>query len=236
MCPRGMELRADEQSMTIMDNERNHCQQCGICCMRGGPALHLADIPLVKEGIIPIHRLITIRPGELVLKPDREEPQGAACELVKLTGSAKKWQCSYLGEDKRCTIYQNRPIACSKLTCWDTSEIEAIIEKDTVSRFDLIDTDEPIISLLQEHEKRCPCPNMVELRELFHGAGKLRLGEYEQMVNEDILLREKGVKTYGITLAEELFYFGRPLFQAFQQIGLGVSESNRKLHLFMPEK
>jgi hypothetical protein len=54
------------------------------------------------------------------------------------------------------------------------------------------------------------------------------------MINEDIRIRTRAVQEFNITLAEELFYFGRPLFQLLQQVGVRVSESEGVLRLRWP--
>ena len=51
------------------------------------------------------------------------------------------------------------------------------------------------------------------------------------MVNEDIRIRTEAVQKLKISLAEELFYFGRPLFQLLQQIGVKVKEEDGALTL-----
>ena len=47
-------------------SEIHHCRQCGTCCRKGGPALHVEDSYLLEEGIIQLQDLVTFRAGELV--------------------------------------------------------------------------------------------------------------------------------------------------------------------------
>jgi len=57
---------------------------------------------------------------------------------------------------------------------------------------------------------------------------------FENLVNRDIQIRTRVVKEYDITLVDELFLFGRPIFQLLQQLGVKVSESGGKLQLRWP--
>ncbi|MEE4242656.1 MAG: YkgJ family cysteine cluster protein [Desulfopila sp.] len=218
-----------------MDTEQNTCKRCGTCCSKGGPALHTADLRLVREGLLPLSRLITIRKGELVFKPHEDAPQLALCELVKISGTGKEWQCFYFDDEtKGCMMYQDRPLSCRELQCWDTGAVEDLVEKDTLDRFDIVSENEPIYSLIREHESRCPCPDMEALLKALLEKNLPPLEPLEELTNEDIRLRRKAVQEIDITLAEELFYFGRPIFQLLQQLGVKVREENGMLKLRWP--
>ncbi len=218
-----------------MNIQQTQCKRCGICCTKGGPALHRSDLPLIERGILQVKMLITIRKGELVHKPDDATPQAVGCELVKISGTGREWQCFYYSEDDQgCMIYENRPQSCRELQCWNTGAVEELIEKDTLSRFDIVDTDAPIYSVMQEHESSCPCPDLEEMREAIAEKGPIDLEHLEKLVNEDIAIRTATVQSMNISLAEELFYFGRPIFQLLQQIGLKVLEEEGRLKLRRP--
>jgi len=219
---------------TELSTEQTECRRCGTCCNNGGPALHFEDAELVGNGILMRKRLITIRKGELVVKPHDRTPQTAQCELVKISGTGKTWQCYYYDGTTGCMIYGDRPLACSELQCWNTTAIEELVEKNTLSRFDIIGEDEPIYALVKKHETDCPCPNMEELQRAIAGKEYPDIESLESLINEDIRVRTTAVQQYDITLAEELFYFGRPLFQLLQQIGVRVFEKEGVLRLRWP--
>ncbi len=219
-----------------METSINGCQQCGTCCIKGGPALHKEDIDLVKSGKIPITSLITIRRGELVYKPHRNEPEEASCELIKISGLGREWQCRFFSAGlKSCSIYADRPISCRKLECWNTAEIEQLVEKDTLDRFDIVNASQPIFSHIKKHEEECKYPELSYLADVIEQQRRSDLDILEKLVNTDIHYRTSAVNSFGISLAEELFYFGRPLFQFFQQLGFTISEDRRKLKLTWPE-
>lgn len=218
--------------MTII---RKECKRCGTCCTKGGPALHTEDLGLLKNGVIHRGNLITIRKGELVYKPFQDFPHSAACELVKICGIGGEWQCYFFdGEGKGCAIYDSRPLSCRELECWNTSAVENLVEQDTITRFDIISADEPICRSVQDHEKECPSPEMGSLYEMAAKGEFPRAGEFDQLINRDIEIRTAAVTNFKITLAEELFYFGRPLFQQLQQLGGRVTESSGVLRVTWP--
>jgi Fe-S-cluster containining protein len=183
----------------------------------------------VKEWEIPFSQLITIRAGELVFNPLVGDVQPIRRELVKITGVGKSWNCTYFNPDEKgCTIYEKRPKACRVLKCWDTEEIEELIEKDTVGRMDLIPEDDPVRPLVEEHEKVFPCPDMEKLK---REGVKEKLQEFEEMVNNELYYRTRVVQHFNLSVGEELFYFGRPLFHLFNAIGITVVESGNQLKI-----
>lgn len=218
-----------------MNEERNECEMCGTCCENGGPALHLEDADLIKNGDLPFDKLITIRKGELVFKPNEDAPKAASCELIKIAGTSRAWQCFFFDEkDKKCMIYTSRPLSCRTLECWNTKAVEELVEKDALCRFDLIDEKEPIYKMIREHEAQCPCPDFMQLQKNITAKELSSLESLENQVNEDIRIRTTAVQKLKITLAEELFFFGRPLFQLLQQIGIKVKEEDGRLRLRQP--
>ncbi len=215
-----------------MKNEQTECRRCGTCCSKGGPALHLEDAELIRNGSLPIKRLITIRKGELVIKPHKDEPQTAACELIKISGTGSDWQCFFYDEEQKgCMIYESRPLSCRLLQCWDTEAVEDLVEKNTLSRLDLVGEKEPIRKMIETHEKQCPCPDLDALRRAIAAGETLDLEALQAMVNDDIRIRTEAVQKLKISLAEELFYFGRPIFQLLQQIGVKIKEEEGLLKL-----
>ncbi|THB71896.1 MAG: YkgJ family cysteine cluster protein [Desulfobulbaceae bacterium] len=213
----------------ITAEDRTECIQCGTCCTSGGPALHSDDLIMVRDGRLPKAQLITIRKGELAHNPLTNSLQRIKNELVKISGVGREWNCYYFDPmEKGCTIYEKRPKACRSLKCWDTAEIEQLIEKDTVSRLDLLAEDDPLRPHIEEHEKRFPCPDMQELLE--KGPGEQR-GDLEESINQEIIFRQKVVTKYDLSLGEELFVFGRPLFHLMISVGGQVREVSNRLVL-----
>ena len=217
-----------------METTQKECTRCGTCCANGGPALHVHDKELIEGGAIPISHLITIRRGEMVHNPVNNRLQSVKNELIKINGVGKEWSCFYFDpEQKGCTIYDHRPQACRTLECWDTEAVEKIIEKDLLSRSDLINEDDPLYQSVIAHESGFPCPDLGVI---------LKLGvtdkskELEDTANREVAFRTELVGRHDLSLGEELFYFGRPLFHLLISVGARVRESAGRLLVSWPPK
>lgn len=204
---------------------QTECKKCGNCCRQGGPALHEQDLSLVRDGKIPISSLITIKKAELTHNPVTGVIQPAGVELVKITGKGQQWECCYYDEERGCTIYENRPQACVLLKCWDTKDILNLVEKETLSRLDILGSDDPLIPVIKEHEHVCPCPDLLYIRDNGGRLSAQQKKELENQVRNDLQFRTRVIRDFDLKLREELFYFGRPLFQLLQPLGAVISES-----------
>jgi len=132
------------------------CQRCGTCCRNGGPALHLADRRLVEQGLIHTRHLYTIRRGERAQDPIRGGLVRVGVDIIKIKGSGGSWACCFLDIDSnQCRIYENRPLECRELACWDTSRLEQMYERDRLSRRDLLAGMDGLWELIVHHERRC---------------------------------------------------------------------------------
>jgi len=211
---------------------QSSCNRCGTCCKNGGPALHRDDIRLVTDGLIPLSSLIVIRRGELVHHPVADRLIATPHELVKVRGAGRSWTCLYYdGERTGCTIYDTRPQACRLLKCWDTGDIERLIDQGGVGRLDLIAPDNPVRSAIVEHEELFPCP---DLELLIETGGTDDPLPFEEAANREIAYRTAEVRRHELTLHEELFYFGRPLFQLLSSVGATIRESGGTLRIRWP--
>ena len=208
------------------------CHQCGICCTNGGAALHHEDISLLQEGLIPRRDLITIRKGEFAHNPVSGKVQATKKEIVKLRGTGREWTCCYYDPaSKGCTIYENRPVACSTLKCWDPEESLKLVETDLLSRLDILTGDESLQNLVKEYESQCPLPdfNSLSLELLKQDPGIIV--QLEESVNFDLEFRNRAVQLSPTVLQEEMFLFGRPLFQLLQSFGLDSLQTGTRLIL-----
>jgi len=217
---------------------KKQCDSCGTCCRNGGPPLHVQDIELVKRGVLAIDDLVTVRCGELVLPPLAAKPVAAQSEWIKIQGVGSEWCCRFLDVSyNTCTIYLNRPSSCRALKCWDTDEIIAMAGHDLLSRSDLIDSEDPILQFVQLQEKKCPVPdleNIVAILTEEDQRNKL-LEELTGLVNVDLQIRSQATKEFNLSVARELFYFGRPLFHLFYPLGIVTVETHQGVELqFQP--
>jgi Fe-S-cluster containining protein len=205
----------------ITKTKQSSCRQCGACCTKGGPALHGEDLQLIQDRAIPLHDLITIRAGEFAHNPLHDSLRATRHEIVKLKGTGSEWCCCYF--DKRsnsCTIYQTRPIACGVLKCWDPEESLKLVEQDLLSRQDILIANGQMVDLVLEYEEQCPLPDFNSLAGDLIGDVQKTISGLEESVNKDLQYRNRVVALSDTVLQEEMFLFGRPLFQILHAFGL----------------
>ncbi len=202
------------------------CKRCGTCCKKGGPILHIEDLPLCRKGVLPIHKLITIRKGEPSFNPFSEQVEPAKQEMIKVAGKGASWECVfYDAAPSSCTIHADRPLECRQLECWDTTQIAAVYGKNCLNRFALINENEPILRLIKDHERQCSYLAALPIIDRM-AAGSVSSGDLEKLtklMQDDLVLRDRAVSALSLSLAQELFYFGRPLFQTLQHPALRVT-------------
>lgn len=220
------------QNYSLNNMEQTECKRCGLCCQKGGPALHGRDLALVRSGRLPKASLITIRRGELAHNPRSGTIEPLPAELVKIRGRGQEWECCYYQPTGHgCAIYRDRPLACGVLKCWQPREILALVGQDLLSRLDILNDEDPLRPLVLEHERLCPCPDLaaVEKELAVRTAGVLPA--LETAVRIDLAFRERVITEFKLQLSAELFLFGRPLFQLLQPFGILLSESAQGLRL-----
>ena len=205
------------------------CDRCGTCCTKGGPALHVEDSPLLRDKLLKSEHLITIRKGEPAFSPAADNPEPVVSEIVKIKGKGNTWTCLfYEGKDSGCAIYAHRPIECSLLKCWDTADLENVAGKDLLSRFDIIDQDDPLLSFIKDHEEKCSLENLgALLSRLQDDTNKMQaLNKLKGLVNTDLMLRTQACEKLQLSLQLELFFFGRPLFKILEELGITMHSQN----------
>jgi Fe-S-cluster containining protein len=140
---------------------QNKCLRCGTCCLKGGPALHLDDKKLLSENTIKLEHLYTIRQGEPALTPFGSKPEFVQTEIIKLKGQTSQWSCLFYDrQDNSCLIYEQKPLECSLLKCWDTTELEAIVGMNLLKRTDLLYQTESLLKIIAFHEQECSYDNL----------------------------------------------------------------------------
>jgi len=189
------------------------CKRCGTCCKKGGPSFHIEDRALIEDGFIPAKYLYTVREGEPVRDNISEGIVYAPSDIIKIKGQKNSWTCFFYDEtEKRCAVYEYRPLECKLLKCRDTREIERIFGKNLLTRKEIVSTVEGLWELILEHDQRCSCK---KIRKLIDVSGKTKKGDLSgkvaELVEYDRIMRELVVKKGQLDPELLDFLFGRPL-------------------------
>ncbi|MDL2268818.1 YkgJ family cysteine cluster protein [Desulfosarcina sp. OttesenSCG-928-G17] len=211
-----------------MSVDENHggCRRCGVCCKKGGPALHMSDRHLVDDGRIPARFLFTLRRGERAHDNVRGVLAPLADELIKIKGTGKKWTCRFYDPDAQgCTIYEFRPLECRVLDCRNPREIMAVYETDRITRKDFLAGVPALLDLIKDHDRRCDYRRLNEL--MANGQTNGRFCDEAailESVHYDIHLRALMVEKTGIDPEMLDFLLGRPLTVTLGPMGIKLSE------------
>lgn len=191
----------------------NACTRCGACCRAGGPALHREDRHLVETGLIHTRDLYTIRRGEMAHDQIRNIVVPTRSEIIKIKGQGGTWMCRLFDPAARaCRIYEERPLECRLLECWDPDKIARAYARGRLSRRDLIGEIRGVWPVVQEHQRRCDYRRVLKL--LAPGPdGRVdrRRRELTAMIRYDEQLRARVIARIGLEAEMLDFLFGRPL-------------------------
>jgi len=208
----------------------SECRRCGTCCKKGGPSFHHADKVLIEKGVIHSKYLYTIREGEMAYDNVRQCLEPVSSDVIKLKGKDDGWTCILFDEKQNaCTIYENRPIECRALKCWDTKALEELYAKKRLKREDLVADVEGLWGIIKDHQARC---NYETIQKLVNAINSDRGGEARQKLAEiiqfDIEIRKLVVSRGGLDMEMLDFLFGRPLKQTLKNFGLKMLQKGKK--------
>jgi Fe-S-cluster containining protein len=211
----------------------SECRRCGTCCKKGGPSFHHADKVLIEKGVIHSKYLYTIREGEMAYDNVRQCLEPVSSDIIKLKGKDDGWTCILFDEKQNaCTIYENRPIECRALKCWDTKALEELYAKKRLKREDLVADVEGLWGIIKDHQARC---NYETIQKLVNAINSDRGGEARQKLAEiiqfDIEIRKLVVSRGGLDMEMLDFLFGRPLKQTLKNFGLKIRQKGEKIVL-----
>lgn len=218
------------KNSTKTETKGIECRRCATCCVKGGPALHLDDRILIQSGQIPLKCLYTIRKNE----PARDNVKGiiqpVQSDVVKLKEKDGSRTCCFLDEGSNCcTVYDHRPLECRLLKCWDTRDIEAIYNRERLTRKDIVSGVGEWWELIQDHEKSCSHKELARLVGALGDQGKretaraiIQMVEYDTQIRT--LLVDRG------QMEPELldFLFGKPLRVTIRAYGLRIEKKGDK--------
>ncbi len=216
-----------------MNKVITECIRCGTCCKKGGPSFHLEDKVLIEKGIILSKYLYTIREGELCYDNVKESILPAASDIIKIKGQKDSITCIFFNEkENECTIYDNRPLECRALKCWDTREIERIYSKNRLTRKDLISTIEGLWDLVEDHQRRCSYETLKFFIDALNKDKKDEaLKGIFDIIEYDAQIRELVVQKGDLDPEMTDFIFGRPITETIRMYGFKIIKQDDNYRL-----
>ena len=216
-----------------MNKVITECIRCGTCCKKGGPSFHLEDKVLIEKGIILSKYLYTIREDELCYDNVKESILPAASDIIKIKGQKDSITCIFFNEkENECTIYDNRPLECRALKCWDTREIERIYSKNRLTRKDLISTIEGLWDLVEDHQRRCSYETLKFFIDALNKDKKDEaLKGIFDIIEYDAQIRELVVQKGDLDPEMTDFIFGRPITETIRMYGFKIIKQNDNYRL-----
>ena len=157
----------------------------------------------------------------------------ADTDIIKIKGKGNSWTCLFFDEAQAaCTIYDNRPIECRALKCWDTAELEALYAQKRLKREDLLADIEGLWDLIQDHQQRCNYHTILALVKVIDRdkSGKAQK-KLSQLIQFDLEIRKLVVSRGGLDADMLDFLFGRPLSQTLNHYGMRVVQKGKKIFI-----
>jgi len=209
-----------------------HCIRCGTCCMKGGPTLHKDDRPLFEKGILKENNCYTLRKGEVVRHID-DTLMALEQEMIKIKGQGEDWRCMFYDDhQKACAIYDQRPMECRALKCWDLRELNEAMAKPRLQRKHLIHPDDGILRVVGAHEQRCAYEVLeTSVKGLGGPDGENAVERILDLLHYDHQTRVLLIDKLNLDPKALDFFFGRPLTTTIRMFGLGVTQKGHDLLL-----
>lgn len=214
-----------EESAKVLEEILPVCVMCGECCRRGSPTLQLEDLELLRGGRLPWNQLYTIRRGQPVRSPFKDEISFLVDERVKVREKPGTQECVFFDHaTDQCMVYADRPAQCRAQACWDPSMAEDLARQPYLTRRDVFGEIELIVELIAEHDRRCSFDALKEAFERLESSSGQNLDEIV-----DLLAYEDHFRHF---LGEQLkippesldLVFGKSLADLVPLFGLRVEE------------
>lgn len=202
--------------------------------MKGGPTLHDEDAILFAKGILKRVHVYTLRKGEIVRNID-DTLVALEHEIIKIKGQGEAWSCMFYDADQRaCRIYDNRPLECRALKCWDLRGFEEVMARPCLQRRDVIKPHDGILKIIKAHEQRCAYETLGSAERGLRGPDSRRAVErIIDLLKYDCYMRPFLTEKLKVDPNVMDFFFGRPLITTIRMFGLCVKQQGDAF-LLMP--
>jgi Fe-S-cluster containining protein len=213
------------------------CVSCGDCCRDGSPTLLEDDMELLGDERIGWHKLITLRKGEPGFSPFANKPVYLHAEMIKIRQKEGTSECIFFDDsDESCTIYDDRPTQCRVQACWDPQVAKQVAELPLLSRRKMLDGVEPMLALIDEHEKRCSFGAMRELFEDLKNTEGENVDDVLALLAFDDHVRQFARELLDVPEGVLELLFGRPLADRVKLFGFRVERGTDGTSTLMPEQ
>ncbi len=154
-----------------------------------------------------------------------------ASDIIKIKGKETSWSCIFFNEqNNECTIYDDRPLECRTLKCWDTKDLEKLYAKHRLTRSDLISEVEGLWELVRDHQERCDYGKIKKLIADLDGSRNARARKkLREIIQYDTELRKLVMEKGGLGADMLDFLFGRPLAKTLSGYGLKIQQKGKKI-------
>lgn len=207
------------------------CKGCGICCVKGGPALHAKDAFLFEENILQVQDVLTIRAGELVRDDVENKLKSLPAELIKIAPIANArpddWTCRFYTSKKRCFIHGKHPAECRAFYCKAPEDLMQLMHEEGLDRekiCKLVNAPAWWVELIQNHEDRVNYALLAECIIKMDTEEDAK-EKFLEAIEYDRSLRELVVEKAAVPEEALNFLFGRPLLQTMVMFGFDARKS-----------
>jgi Fe-S-cluster containining protein len=217
---------------------RPYCLRCGDCCRQGSPTLYLADMPILRQGSIRRVDLITLRDGEIGFSNATQDLILLPEERIKVKEKPGGRECIFLdAETKGCNIYEDRPLQCRVMECWNPDTFQGLDGYEFLSRNELLNPEDPLIPIIESHTKRCSVSDLQEALSRTKKGFAAAQDEALDILFFDRHLREYLTQEQGIGPENQVFLIGRPVSDLIYSFGFRIEEgSDGKINLVLNTK
>jgi Fe-S-cluster containining protein len=214
---------------------RPYCLRCGECCRKGSPTLYEDDIGILHQGILHRMDLITLRPGEIGFSNATNDLVLLTEERVKVKEKPGSRECLLFDSGNNgCRIYENRPLQCQVMECWNPDLYLTLDSHSFLTRRDLLNPDDPLVPVIEAHAKRCALSKLQEALSKIRMDPRVAQEEAMDILQFDLHLRELFEKNHGIGLENLVFLFGRALVDLIPSFGFGFKKKADGTTILVP--
>ena len=199
------------------------CVQCGECCRKSSPTLHMEDLEILRQGKIPWNQIYSIRRSEPVRSPFEEKLFFLLDERIKLHEKEGTQECVLFDNaTNRCMVYADRPMQCRAQTCWDPEPAKQLAQQPYLTRRDIFKGVELLLDVIVEHDRRCAFEKLHEAFKRLGESGGENVQEVLEMLAYEDHFRKFIAEQYGIPEDTLDLVFGRSHAELVRAFGFRV--------------